>query len=93
MIVKFQARLSDEHQYHTQEVVSSGAKVDEHAIIKRVLGEQRGHVKGVGQKVKGVRSFTSFTAASHASFAPGSSSAGLIHAELAAAQAESQQYR
>ena len=92
MIVKFQAKLLDELQSQTHEDGSSGAEVDEHAITKRVLGERHSHVKVVVRKVKGVRSSTSSTAASHASFAPGSSYAGLIHAELAAARAESQQY-
>ena len=92
MIVKFQVRLSDELQSYTQEVGLSGAEVDEHAITKRVLRERRGHVKGVGQKVKGIRSSTSSTAASHANFALGSSS-GPTPAELAVAQAETQQYR
>ena len=93
MIVNFQTRLSNELQSQTQEVVLSDAEVDEHAITKRVFDEQHGHVKGVGPKVKGVGNSTSSTAASHASFAPGSSFVNHIHAELATVRAESQQYR
>ena len=46
-------------------------------------------MKGVGKKVKGIGSSTSTTGASHANFAPWSSFAGPIHAELAVAWAES----
>ena len=84
--------MSDELQSQTQEAVSSGAEVDKHIITKRVLGKRRGHVKGVGRKVKGVKSSTSSTAASHANFALGSSSCP-IPTELAVARAETQQYR
>ena len=58
--------------------------MDEHTITKRLLGARRGHVKGVGQKVKDVESSPSSTPASHASFALGSLSHP-THAELAAA--------
>ena len=89
MIVKFQARLSDEFQSQTQEAASSSAEVDEHAVTRRVLGERHGHVRVVGKKVKGIKSSTSSTAASHASFAPESSYADLTHVELADIRAES----
>ena len=65
--------------------------MNKHAITKRVLGERRSHVKGVGRKAKGVGSSTSSTTASHTSFAPGSSS-GPIHDELTAARAETHEY-
>ena len=83
----------DELQSQTQEAASSGDEVDEHAIIRHVLGERRGHVKAVGRKLKGVGTSTSSTAASHAHFAPGSSSFGFSYEELAAARAESQMYK
>ena len=47
-----------------------GAKVDEHAITIRVLGEQCGDVKAVGKKVKGIRSSTSSIVDSQANFRP-----------------------
>ena len=89
MIVKFQTKLSEELLSQTQEASSSGAKVNKHVITKRAFGEQRGHVKEVGRKVKGIRSST---ATSHTSFAPGSSS-GPTQAELATARAETHEYR
>ena len=93
MIVKFQAKLSNELQFQTQEATSSGAEVDEHAITRRVLGERRGHVRAVDRKLKGVGTSTTSTAASHAHFASGSSSFGPSHDELVAARAESQMYK
>ena len=71
----------------------SGAEVYKHAITRRVLSERCGHVKGIGKKVKGIRSSTSTTTASHADFAPRSSSVDLIHMELAVTRAKSQQYQ
>ena len=65
----------------------------EHTITRRVLGERCGHVRAVGRKLKGVGNSTSSTAASHANFAPGSSSFGPSYEELAAARAESQLYK
>ncbi|KAL2518304.1 hypothetical protein Adt_14551 [Abeliophyllum distichum] len=35
------------------QVASSGASLDESAIAKEVLGERRGHVRGVGRVIKG----------------------------------------
>ena len=89
MIVKFQARLSNELHSQTQEAASSGAEVDEHAITRRVLGERCGHVIAVGRKLKAIRTSTSSTATSHARFALGSSSFGPSYEELAAARADS----
>ena len=74
--------MSDEFQSQTQEAGFSGAEVDKHAITRRVLGEQCGHMKRVGRKVKGIGSSTFSTIASHASFAPGSLFTSLTHAEL-----------
>ena len=93
LIVKFQARLSEELQSETQEAASSGVEVDKHAITRRMLGERHGHMRAVGRKLKGVGSSTSSTVASHAHFAPGSSSIGLSYEELAAARGESQMYK
>jgi len=83
----------DELQSQTQEAASSGAEVDEHAITKRVLGERRGHVKVFGRKLKGDESSSSSTVASHANFAPGSSSFIPTHEELDIARTESRQYK
>ena len=53
----------------------------------------RSHQRAVGRILKGVESSTSSTAASHAYFAPGSSSFHPSYEELAAARAESQMYK
>ena len=76
-----------------QEAASSGAEIDEHTITRRLLGERRGHERAVGRKLKGVRSSTSSTAASHAHFAPESSSVAPSYEELTAARAEAQMYK
>ena len=60
------SRLTGELESQTQEAASSGAKADEHAIIRSLLGERRSHIRAVGRKVKGVGSPTASTAASHA---------------------------
>ncbi|KAL2512869.1 hypothetical protein Adt_18469 [Abeliophyllum distichum] len=44
-------------------VASNGASLDERAITKEVLGEQRGHVRGVGQVSKGISPSLDLTAA------------------------------
>ena len=76
-----------------------GAEVDEHAVIRRVLSEQRGHKRGVGCKLKGFSGSASFIADSRATCVPGSSSSSPTYKEFAAIQAqcatiqdESQQY-
>ncbi len=87
-----------ELETQTQEAVSSGTEVDEHAVTRSVLGERRGHIRAVGRKIRGVDGSTT---ASHATFAPGSSSFNPSHqADLAAAladsafaRAEAEQYR
>ena len=53
LIVKFQARLTQELESKTQEAASSGAKVDKHEVTRRVLGERRGHQRAVGRLLKG----------------------------------------
>ena len=100
MIEYFQARLEEELQSQTQEAAPLGAKVDEHAVTRKVLGERRGHEKGVGRKLKGFGGSTSSIAGSRATCAPRSSSSGPTYEEFAAIQAqfasiqvESQQYR
>ncbi|KAL2542852.1 hypothetical protein Adt_03830 [Abeliophyllum distichum] len=50
---------------HTQ-VASNGTSLDEHAIAKEVLGERRGHVRGVGRVPKGTSLSLDSTAASFA---------------------------
>ena len=62
--------------------------MDNNAITKIVFGVRYDHVREEGQKVKGVGSSTSSTAASHASFASRSSFVGPIHVELATARAD-----
>ena len=52
-----------------------------------------GHVRAVGKKLKGVRSSTFSTTASHAHFAPRSSLVGPSYEELAAARVKSQIYK
>ena len=89
MIVTFQARLSDELQSQIQEDASSDVEIDKHAITRNVLGEQCGHIRGVGRKLKGIGNSTSSTAVSHAHFAPGSSSFSLSYEELAVVSADS----
>ena len=84
----FQARLEEELQSQTQEAASSGAKVDEHAITRKVLRERRGHEKGVGRKLKGFGDSTSSTTSSHVTCAPGSSSSSPTYEEFAAMQAQ-----
>ena len=100
MIESFQARLEEELQSQTQEAAPLGAKVDEHAVTRKVLGERRGHERGVRCKLKGLSGSASSTAGSHATCAPGSSSFSPTYEEFAAIQAqfasiqvESQQYR
>ena len=85
LIVNFQARLTQELESQTQEAASSGAKVDEHEVTRRVLGERRNHQRVVGRLLKGAGSSFATTAASHAYFAPGSSSVHPSYEELAAA--------
>ena len=84
----FQARLEEELQIQTQEAASSGAEVDEHAVTRKVLGERRGHEKGVGHKLKGLDDSTSSTTGSRATCAIGSSSSGPTYEEFAAMQAQ-----
>ncbi len=88
-------------QSQTQEAASSGAEVDEHAVTRKVLGQRRGHEKGVGRKLMDRRSgSTSSTAGSRASFVAGSSfyaphneEFAAMQAQLGAVQAQSEQYR
>ena len=68
------------------------AEVDEHAITRRVFGERRGHVRGVGQKVKGIRSSTSSTTTSNDNFGPVCSSS-TTPAKLFATRAEIRETR
>ncbi|KAL5550533.1 hypothetical protein UlMin_000709 [Ulmus minor] len=49
-------KLEEELQTQTQEATSSGTEVDERAVTRRVLGERRGHEKGVGRILKGLAS-------------------------------------
>ena len=100
MIESFQARLEEELQSQTQEATSSGAEVDEHVVTRKVLGERRGHEKGVGRILRGRNGSTSSTVGSRATCGPGSSSSGptyeeftAVQAQCAAMQAETQQYR
>ena len=100
MIEYFQARLEKELQTQTQEATSSGTEVDERAVTRRVLGEQRGHEKGVGRILKGLGGSPSSTTRSRTSYEARSSSSGptqeeftAIQAQFAAMQAQSDQYR
>ena len=63
--------------------------MDEHAVTRRVLGERRGHQRAVGRLLRGEGSSFASTAASHAHFAPGSSSAYPSYEQFAAAMADS----
>ena len=63
--------------------------MDEHEVIRRVLSERRGHQRAVGRLLRGARSSFATTAASHAHFAPGSSSIHPGYEELVAARADS----
>ena len=87
MIEYFQARLEEELENQTQEATSSGAEVDEHAVTRRVLGQQRGHERGVGRILKGLSGSTSSTVCSRATCGPGSSSSGPTHEDFAIMQA------
>ena len=58
-------------------------------MTRRVLGERRGHQRAVGMLLRGAGSSFATTAASHAHFAPGSSSAQPSYEQLAAALADS----
>ena len=78
-----------ELETQTQETASSGAKVDEHDVTQRVLGERCGHQCAVGRLLRGTRSSFATNAASHAHFAPGSSSVHPGYEELVAARADS----
>ena len=64
--------------------------MDEHAITRKVLDEQFDHVRGVDRKVKGVRSFASFTATSNDNFGPVCSSSTTT-AKLFATRAETRE--
>ena len=87
MIEIFQARLEEELQSQNQEAASSGAKVDEHAVTRKVLDEWRGHKKGVGHRLKCLSSSTSSIAGSRDNCAPRSSSSGPTYEEFATVQA------
>ena len=63
--------------------------MDEHEVTRRVLGERRGHQRAIGRLLRGNESSFATTAASHAHFAPGSSSAQPSYKQLAAALADS----
>ena len=78
-----------ETQTQTQEAASSGAEVDEHEVTLLVLGERRGHQRAIGRLLRGDGSSFATTAASHAHFAPGSSSAQPSYEQVAAALADS----
>ena len=93
LIVNFQARLTQELKFQTQEVAFSGAEVDEHAVTRHVLGERRGHERAIGRKLKCVGSSIFSTVASHAYFAPGFSSVAPSYEELDVARVESQMYK
>ena len=58
-------------------------------MTRRVLGERRGHQRAVGRLLRGEGSSFASTAASHAHFAPGSSSAYPSYEQFAAAMADS----
>ena len=79
--------MSEELQSQTQQAASSGAEVDEHAITRSVLGEQRGHEKAIGRILKSIKSSSSSTTASRASCAPGSSSTGPTYEAFVAVKA------
>ncbi|KAL5580670.1 hypothetical protein UlMin_013112 [Ulmus minor] len=81
--------VAEQDYAQTQEATSSGAEVDEHEMTRRVLGERRGHQRAVGRLLRGDRSSFATTAASHAYFAPGSSSAQPLYEQFAAALADS----
>ncbi|KAL5553357.1 hypothetical protein UlMin_040758 [Ulmus minor] len=90
----------EELQTQTQEAMSSGTEVDERAVTRRVLGERRGHEKGVGRILKGLGSSPSSTTRSRTSYGAGFSSSGpsqeefaAMQAQFAAMQAQSEQYR
>ena len=85
MIENFQARLEEELQTQTQEATSSGTEVDERVVTRRVLGERRGHEKGVGRILKGLGGSPS--SRSRTSCGAGSSSSGPTQEEFAAMQA------
>ena len=87
MIEYFQAKLEEELQSQTQEATSFGAEVDEHAVTRRVLGQWRGHERGVGRILKGLSDSTCSTTGSRATCGPGSSSSGPTYEEFAAMQA------
>ncbi|KAL5563417.1 hypothetical protein UlMin_033164 [Ulmus minor] len=94
------ARLEEELQTQTQEATSSGTEVDEHAVTRRVLGEQRGHERGVSRILKGLGGSPSSTTRSRTSCGARSSSSGpsqeefaAMQAQFAAMQAQSDQYR
>ena len=63
--------------------------MDEHEVTRRVLGERRGHQRAIGRLLRGEGSSFATTAASHAHFAPGSSSAQPSYEQFAAAMADS----
>ncbi|KAL5575965.1 hypothetical protein UlMin_017664 [Ulmus minor] len=83
------ARLAHELETQTQEAASSSAEVDEHEVTRRVLGERRGHQRAIGRLLRGDGSSFATTAASHAHFAPGSSSAHPSYEQFTAAMADS----
>ncbi|KAL5551615.1 hypothetical protein UlMin_001791 [Ulmus minor] len=83
------ARLTQELETQTQEAASSSVEVDEHEVTRRVLGERRGHQRAVGRLLRGDGSSFATTAASHAHFAHGSSSAQPSYEQVAAALADS----
>lgn len=59
--------MIEEKEIQTQEASCSGTTVDEHDVLREVLGERRGHVRGIGRKVRGV------------SLSPGSASSAVGH--------------
>ena len=62
MLLKFQTKLVNELETQIQEANSLGVEVDERAITRQVFSERRGHVRGIGWKVKGVGSSSSTVA-------------------------------
>ena len=87
MIEYFQAKLEEELQSQTQEATSSGAEVDEHVVTRRVLGQRRGHERGVDRILKGLSGSTSSTAGSRATCGHGPSSSGPTYEDFTAMQA------
>ncbi|KAL2506788.1 Uncharacterized protein Adt_22409 [Abeliophyllum distichum] len=53
-------KLVELRETQQTQVASSGTSLDELAIVKEVLGERRGHIRGVGRVLKGHLFLTRF---------------------------------